>query len=160
MKTCNLTQISLRNDPINRQMHGFSFRVFEDEVWSSRYEFSFLFRLNFEFKSLVGTEMSQEYNETNDTWNGGLNKKNLVKIHGQFLLSRRTAFKERRIGRNRSIWWTHRDQRLRWDVIWRIGVLFCWSLDRGCRVLMRSHRIKKERLRFWSSVRFWSKDRD
>ena len=31
MKTRNLTQISLRNDPINRQMHGFSLRDFEDE---------------------------------------------------------------------------------------------------------------------------------
>ena len=32
MKTRNLTQISLRNDPINRRMHGFSFQVFEDEI--------------------------------------------------------------------------------------------------------------------------------
>ena len=31
MKTRNLTQSSLRNDPINRQMHGFSFRIFEDK---------------------------------------------------------------------------------------------------------------------------------
>ena len=28
MKTPNLTHISLRNDPISRRMHGFSFRVF------------------------------------------------------------------------------------------------------------------------------------
>ena len=27
----NLTQSSLRNDPINRQMQGYSFRIFEDE---------------------------------------------------------------------------------------------------------------------------------
>ena len=32
MKTRNLTKSSLRNDPINRRMQGFSFRVFEDEV--------------------------------------------------------------------------------------------------------------------------------
>ena len=32
MKTRNLTQSSLQNDPINRRMHGFSFRIFEDEV--------------------------------------------------------------------------------------------------------------------------------
>ena len=32
MKTRNLTQNSLRNDPINFLMHGFSFRVFEDEI--------------------------------------------------------------------------------------------------------------------------------
>ena len=31
MKTNNLTQISLWNDPINRRMQGFSFRIFEDE---------------------------------------------------------------------------------------------------------------------------------
>ena len=31
MKTRNLTQSSLRNDPINCRMHGFSFRIFEDE---------------------------------------------------------------------------------------------------------------------------------
>ena len=32
MKTRNLTQSSLRNDPNNRRMHGFPFRVFEDEI--------------------------------------------------------------------------------------------------------------------------------
>ena len=32
MKTHNLTQSSLRNDPINRRTHGFSFRVFEDDI--------------------------------------------------------------------------------------------------------------------------------
>ena len=31
MKTRNLTQISLQNDPINRRIHGFSFCDFEDE---------------------------------------------------------------------------------------------------------------------------------
>ena len=31
MKTHNLTHSSPRNDPINRQMHGYSFRDFEDE---------------------------------------------------------------------------------------------------------------------------------
>ena len=32
MKTWNLTQSSLRNDPINCRMHGFSFHVFEDKI--------------------------------------------------------------------------------------------------------------------------------
>ena len=32
MKTRNLTQIGLRNYPINRRMHGFSFQVFEDKI--------------------------------------------------------------------------------------------------------------------------------
>ena len=31
MKTHNLTQSLARNDPINLQMHGYSFRDFEDE---------------------------------------------------------------------------------------------------------------------------------
>ena len=31
MKTYNLTQIHTRNDPINRRIHGYSFRDFEDE---------------------------------------------------------------------------------------------------------------------------------
>ena len=31
MKTRNLTQSSLRNDPINRRIHGFSFCDFEDK---------------------------------------------------------------------------------------------------------------------------------
>ena len=31
MKTRNLTESSLQNDPINRRMYGFSFRIFEDE---------------------------------------------------------------------------------------------------------------------------------
>ena len=31
MKTLNLTQSRLRNDPISRRMHGFSFCVFEDK---------------------------------------------------------------------------------------------------------------------------------
>ena len=31
MKTRNLTQSCARNDPINRRIHGFSFRDFEDE---------------------------------------------------------------------------------------------------------------------------------
>ena len=31
MKTRNLTQSRARNDPINRQIHGYSFRDFEDE---------------------------------------------------------------------------------------------------------------------------------
>ena len=31
MKSRNLTQSSLRNDPINRRMQGYSFWIFEDE---------------------------------------------------------------------------------------------------------------------------------
>ena len=60
MNTRNLTLISLRNDPINRRMHGFSFRVSEDENWSSRCEFFFFFQSKFDFKSSLGAEMYQE----------------------------------------------------------------------------------------------------
>ena len=60
MKTHNLTQISLWNDPINRRMHGFSFQISEYEVWSSRWQFSFLFVLNDDFIHSIGAEMSQE----------------------------------------------------------------------------------------------------
>ena len=38
-KTSNLTQSHAQNDPINCQIHGFSFRDFEDEVWRSGYDF-------------------------------------------------------------------------------------------------------------------------
>ena len=46
MKTRNLTQSSLGNDPINRRMHGFSFRVF-----------SFLSRSKSDFKYSLDAEM-------------------------------------------------------------------------------------------------------
>ena len=101
MKTRNLTQVSLRKVPINRRMQGFSFRVSKDEFWSSRCEFSFLFRLNFQFMSSVGAEMSQEYNETNGMWIGGLHKENLAKIHRPILQPRRTEFKEAKMRRSR-----------------------------------------------------------
>ena len=98
MKTHNLTQISLRNDPINRRMHGFSFQVSEDENWSSRCEFFFLFQSNFDFKHSMDVEIHQEYKESNGTWNGGLNKSNLTKIHGRLSPSWRTEFKEADLG--------------------------------------------------------------
>ena len=101
MKTRNLTQISLRNDPINRRMHGFSFRVSKEKNWSSRCEFFFLFQSNFDFKHSVYAEMHQEHRESNDTWNDGLYKSNLTKIHGPFFPSRRTEFREVRSGRDR-----------------------------------------------------------
>ena len=98
MNTCNLTQISLRNDPINHQMHVFSFRVSKDEVWSSRWEFSFLFRLNYEFKNSNGVEMSQEQEETNGARIDALNTENLMNDHGQVLPPWRIALKEAKMG--------------------------------------------------------------
>ena len=84
MKTSNLTQISLRNDPINRRMHGFSFRVSEDEVWCSRWEFSFLFWLNYDFTHSMGAEMSCEHKEINGTRNGEVHTENLMKNREPF----------------------------------------------------------------------------
>ena len=50
MKSRNLTQINLRNDPINRRMQGFSFQIDEDKNWSSRCDFFLLLQLSLDFK--------------------------------------------------------------------------------------------------------------
>ena len=66
MKTCNLTQISLQNDPINRRMHGFSFRIFEDEVEVQdviSLDQNLISRSNFDFKHSLDAERSQECKE-------------------------------------------------------------------------------------------------
>ena len=78
MKSRNLTQSSLRNDPINRRMQGFSFQIDEDESWSSRCDFFLLFRSKFDFKHSIEAEMSQEHSRTNGTRNDSLNKENLM----------------------------------------------------------------------------------
>ena len=143
MNTRNLAQISLRNDPINRQMHGFSFRVSEDKVWSSWWEFSFLFRLNYEFKDSMGAEMSQEYRETNGAWNDEVHKENLIEIQGRILPSRRTVFKEADLGS--AVGWRGRS---RLHIFSRIVVAAWWSSDHWRTVVMRPHRAKKEMRRF------------
>ena len=43
--------------------------------------------------------MNQEYKETNGSRNGGVNTENLMIDHGPLFPSRRTDFKETRIGR-------------------------------------------------------------
>ena len=58
MKKDNLTQISLLNDPTNRRMQGFSFRISEDEVWSSRLDFFHFFRSKLKLTHSNGAEMS------------------------------------------------------------------------------------------------------
>ena len=79
MKSCNRTQISLRNDPINRRMQGFSFRVDEDKNWSSRCDFFLLSRSKFDFKHSIEAEMSEEHYETNGTRIEALHIENLMK---------------------------------------------------------------------------------
>ena len=106
MKTNNLTQISLRNDPINRRMQGFSFWIFERRKWSSRLDFFQHFQSNFEIKYSNEAEMSCEYIETNDTRNNALNMENLKIDREHVLTSRRTAFKSIGFGRGR---WSYGD---------------------------------------------------
>ena len=79
MKSRNLTQISLQNDPINRRMQGFSFRIDEDKNWSSRCDFFLLLRSKFDFKHSIEAEMSQEHYETNGTRIEALHRENLMK---------------------------------------------------------------------------------
>ena len=112
MKSRNLTQISLHNDPINRRMQGFSFQIDEDENWSSRCDFFLLPRLNYDLIHSMGAEMSQEYRETNSLRNGGENTENLMIDHGQLSPPRRTPFKETKLKCGR---WMKR--LLRWTVV-------------------------------------------
>ena len=159
MKTHNLTQINLRNDPINRRMQGFSFRISEDEVWSSRWQFSFLFRLNYGFIHSIEAEMSCEHIETNGTWNGWVHKMNLKKLHERLLPSRRTIFKRTKLMCNRPMK-RRFDQRLWWDVspsnhhdqIWSVRSTMKGRDDSTC--------FQGKRCVDWSSVRFKSCDRD
>ena len=62
MKTCNLTQSSLRNDPINRRMYDFSFRIFKDKI-EVQDVISPLSRSNLDFKHLLDAKTSQEHEE-------------------------------------------------------------------------------------------------
>ena len=156
MKTRNLTQISLRNDLINRRMHGFSFRVSEDKNWSLRCDFLLLSRSNFDFKHSMDAEMHQEHKETNGTWNDGLHKSNLTKIHGRFFPPRRTVFKEAKIRRDRwmkgciAIYGSHEAS------IDRNSVIVSHPFDLWWSVKMRWWRG----VSFDSPVGFWSNDRD
>ena len=160
MKSRNLTQISLQNDPINRRMHGFSFRVSEDENWSSRCEFFFLFQSNLDFIDSMGVEMSQEQQETNGAWNDALNTENLMNNHGLFSSSRRIAFKRFGIGHDR--WSSGRiaiNGRDETWIDWNVAIVSGAS-DRKWMVQMRFHRMEKERHRFRSPNGFWSNARD
>ena len=98
MKSCNLTQISLPNDPTNRRMQGFSFQIDEDKNWSSRCDFFLLLRSNFDFKHSLDAEMHQEYSESNGSRNDALNNENLMIDHGQFLHREEMHLKETNLG--------------------------------------------------------------
>ena len=61
MKSRNLTQSSIRNDPFNRRMQGYSFRIFEDEdgvqdvISSSSFNKSLILSIQMTRKSVKNT---------------------------------------------------------------------------------------------------------
>ena len=59
-KTHNLTRDSARNDPIGRQIKGFSFCDFKDDRQHLRGKFSLFFRKNLTFNHSLDVEMSLE----------------------------------------------------------------------------------------------------
>ena len=85
MKSPNLTQINLRNDPINRRIQGYSFRNSEDEVWCSRCDCIQFSRSKFEFQHSIEAQMGYAHRETNGTRFGVFSKENLKKFREQVL---------------------------------------------------------------------------
>ena len=88
----NLTQSSLRNDPINRRMQGYSFRNFRRRRWSSRCKFALLFQSNFDLEHSLEAEMGQERSRTNGAQFGVFYKENLRNDREHLLVARRTSF--------------------------------------------------------------------
>ena len=87
----NLTQSSLRNDPINRRMQGYSFRNFRRRRWSSRCKFSLLFQSNLDLKHSIDAEMSLECSRTNGTRFHGVYMEN-SEINRERVLRREEPF--------------------------------------------------------------------
>ena len=103
MKTHNLTQSSLRNDRINRRMHGFSFRVSEDEI-----EVQDVISPRSLDKILISSipwtrKRVKNMNKSNGTQIGCLESSNFSKIQGQSFPSRRTMHLYEKFGRDRSM---------------------------------------------------------
>ena len=59
----NLTRSRTQNDPINRQIKGFSFRNFKNEVQCSRGDFFWFSPQNLDFKFSLGAKTSLEEEE-------------------------------------------------------------------------------------------------
>ena len=90
MKTRNLTQSSFRNDPIYCRMHGFLFRIFEDEI-----EVQDVISLKSLDQTLISSIPWMQKcikNTTRSNWhlNCCLDSSNFLKIQGPVLLSWRT----------------------------------------------------------------------
>ena len=87
----NLTQSSLRNDPINRRMQGYSFRNFRRRRWSSRCKFFLFSRSKFDFKCSLEAEITYEHKETNGTRFNGVYKE-YFRIERERVLRREEPF--------------------------------------------------------------------
>ena len=92
MKSTNLTQINLRNDPINRRIQSFSFRNFEDEVWCSRLDFSLVFWLKLKTMHLMEAELKYDHAGTNGTRKEFVNKENFMFDRGPFFRREESSF--------------------------------------------------------------------
>ena len=161
MKTRNLTQSSLLNDPINCWMHGFSFRLFEDEI-EVRDVISplSLSQSNLDFKHSLDAETSQEYEEI---------KLALELVSGQFeflknsrvnlSVTKNTLFKDK-IGRSRQmkrhIAINGRDE-ASFDLN---GAIKLHPSDQRSRVEVSPRVVCEEARRLISCVRSWSGDLD
>ena len=152
MKTRNLTQISLRNDPINCQMHGFSFRIFEDKIEvqdvisPKSLDQTLISSILWMRKCIKNTKKS--IGTWIDVW--------IVRISQRF---KGNSFRREKLVFKGRIWaWpsdegAHRDQRSWWSVLSRIVVFNWWSSDRRWRLQMRPCHKEKKMRRFVSLVR-------
>ena len=96
-KTHNQTRDSARNDPINRQIKGFSFRHFKDDCRHSRGEFSLFFHRNLIFNHSLDVELILDEEEMRDSW---------IEMSKQFDSSKhpRKHFSSKNLRINRQIW--------------------------------------------------------
>ena len=98
MKTRNLTQSSLQNDPINCRMHGFSFRVFEDEIEVQNVISSRSLNQNLISSTPWTWKCVKNMKKSNDTRIGCLDNSNFSKIQGPSFPSRRTRYLKEKLG--------------------------------------------------------------
>ena len=135
-------------------MQGFSFRIFEDDYWCSRLDFSLLFRSK--LMHSIEAETSYDYKERNGARNDSLNMENLVKNREGFLRREEPFLWKKEIRFQPS---EGDDDRDRWSwlcVNSRIIAFIWWSSDRESMIEMRWWRG----MYFDSPVGFRSNDGD
>ena len=98
MKTRNLTQSSLQNDPINRPMHGFSFPVFEDKI-EVQDVISPLYLDQILISSIPSTQKRVK-NMKKSNWhlNWCQDSSNFSKVQGRVFLLRRSRYLKEKLG--------------------------------------------------------------